>query len=51
MIKRFLLVLIAGAFLTTPFTTSVFAEVKLFGKKVGSGATLYFVKKGTEGIL
>ena len=48
MIKRFLLVLIAGAFLTTPFTTSVFAEVKLFGKKVGSGATLYFVKKGTE---
>ena len=45
MIKRFLLVLIAGAFLSTLFTTGVFAEAKLFGKEVRSGATLYFVKK------
>jgi dienelactone hydrolase len=48
MIKRFFLVLIASTFLSTLFTIGVFAEAELFAKKVGSGATLYFVKKGTE---
>ena len=47
-IKRFLLVLIAGAFLSTPFTTNVFAEAKLFERTVRSGATLYFVEDGSE---